>query len=333
MWPTGVAVTPAGAVIVEELPNYRLRRISPILPGFSELLDVAITSEDGTQIFQFNRSGRHLRTLNALTGSTVFTFAYDAAGGLTSVTDGDGNRTTIERDASGNPLAIEAPDGLRTTMTVNGDGYITSATNPAGEVSQATYDAGGLLTSFTKPRGEVSQYTYDPEGRLLTATSADLYGQTLARTNTATGYQVTRASALGRTTGYRVENLPVGGQRRTTTFPDGTTTVVDEGTDGRTRTTLPDGSVTEPLAGARSTVSTCLRPFLRSRRRPMEPTDLRPCRRRERRELSDPADPLSLVSMTETRTLNGRATTSVYTAATRTWVEHVARGTHGHDGD
>ena len=37
-----------------------------------------------------------------LTGATLFSFGYDSAGRLASITDGDGNMTTIERNSNGN---------------------------------------------------------------------------------------------------------------------------------------------------------------------------------------------------------------------------------------
>ena len=93
----------------------------------------------------------HLRTVNALTGATLYQFAYDGAGRLTTVTDGDGDVTTIERDGTGKPIAIIAPFGQRTTLTLDANGYLARATNPAGEQYQMTYTSGGLLTEFKDP--------------------------------------------------------------------------------------------------------------------------------------------------------------------------------------
>ena len=44
-------------------------------------------------------AGRHLQTLNTLTAATLFSFGYDSAGRITSITDGDGNVTTVERNS------------------------------------------------------------------------------------------------------------------------------------------------------------------------------------------------------------------------------------------
>ncbi|MEO8135100.1 MAG: hypothetical protein ABI831_14095, partial [Betaproteobacteria bacterium] len=109
---TTIAVTvgPDGGVNIADFGNHRIRKVRPPLPGVS-VTDFLIASEDGGEIYVFDSDGRHLRTLDALTGAVRFQFAYTGAGRLTGITDGDGNVTTIERDAGNNPSAIVAPFG------------------------------------------------------------------------------------------------------------------------------------------------------------------------------------------------------------------------------
>src|SRR5206468_1327078 len=59
----------------------RVLRTQATMPGFT-LHDIAIPASDGNLLYQFDPSGRHLRTLDALTGVALYTFAYDPAGRL-----------------------------------------------------------------------------------------------------------------------------------------------------------------------------------------------------------------------------------------------------------
>ena len=100
-FPWGIAFGADGNLYISDVGG-RIRRVSPALPGYN-LGEITIPSTDGNELYRFNSSGRHLKTLNALTGATVYSFGYDAKGRLAQVTDGDGLITRIERDALGKP--------------------------------------------------------------------------------------------------------------------------------------------------------------------------------------------------------------------------------------
>ena len=87
-------------------------------------------------MYQFSRDGRHLRTINALTGATLYTFAYTAKGLLQSITDGANNVTTIERTPDDTPLAIVGPYGQRTLTDLDSNRYLNLIINPAGEITR-----------------------------------------------------------------------------------------------------------------------------------------------------------------------------------------------------
>jgi RHS repeat-associated protein len=99
----------------------------------------------------YDSLGRPIQTQQpANTGSatpTTTSFAYNAADGLTQVTD---------------------PRNLATTYSPNGLGDVTAQTSPDTGASQYTYDALGNLLTKTDARGKLTQYTYDAEDRLKT---------------------------------------------------------------------------------------------------------------------------------------------------------------------
>ena len=89
-----------------------------------------IADQTGSKLFVFDQNGRHQRTINALTGSEIYTFAYNLQGQLAAVADVFGNLTTIERDVDGKPIEIIAPGGQKTYLAVNGNGYLASISCP-----------------------------------------------------------------------------------------------------------------------------------------------------------------------------------------------------------
>ena len=247
-YPSNMAIGADGSLYIDDADNYRIRQVSSLLPGFN-LNEFAIPSEDGTELYRFDSTGRHLATLNALTGATLLSFTYDAQGRLSQITDGDGLITRIERDALGNPTAIVAPFGQRTVLALDSNGYLAKVTNPAGESHEMVYTADGLLTSFKDPRGNASTFTYDALGRLLTDINASAGGSTLSRTELVDGHAVSLTSALNRVTSHSVRNLSTGDRERTHTQPDNTTSTTLEKTDGTIATTEADGTVTTLVKG------------------------------------------------------------------------------------
>jgi RHS repeat-associated protein len=103
----------------------------------------------------YDSLGRPVQTQQpANTGSatpTTTSFAYNAADGLTQVTD---------------------PRSLNTTYSPNGLGDVTAQASPDTGASQYTYDGKGNVLTKTDARGKQTQYTYDNLDRLKTVSYA-----------------------------------------------------------------------------------------------------------------------------------------------------------------
>lgn len=313
--PSGIPFATDGSYYISDRNSHRILRVRPPLPGFSNN-DLAIPSEDGGTLYHFDASGRHLRTVNGLTGSILYQFAYDGAGRLTTVTDGDGNITTIERNAEGVPTAIVAPFGQRSSVSLDSNGYLNGITNPAGEHYQMTYTAEGLLTKFQDPRNSISTMTYDDQGYLLKDQNAIDGFTELARTENLDNYQVASTSAEGRQSGYKVGFLGDGYQNRLNQFPDGTQNELLIGADGSARTTLADGTVStsvessDPRFGMQAPVQKSLITTTGGL------TSTQTAQRTV--NMADVNDPMSLISQTDTTTLNGRTTSNVFEVSSKT---------------
>jgi RHS repeat-associated protein len=329
-----LAVAPDGTIFISAIDpsvpsgGFTIRRIGLPLPGFSDT-DILVASEDGRSLYGFDPSGRHLRTFDALTGAVRREFAYDAAGRLAQITEktgGTDNVTTIERDAAGNPTAIVGPFGKRTTITVDVNGFLASITNPAGETTALASTASGLLTSFTAPGNRTSTFDYDAAGRLLRDDDPGDGAQDLARTGPPAAFTVTRSTALGRDTTYQVETLPNRVTRRTITAPDGTAGIVTENVDAATReSSAPSGTVTtlaaggDPRFGVEAPVTTSVSVAF--------PSGLDVVATNARAAtVADPFDPLSLVTLEETSTVDANTFTTAYTASTRTFLTTTPLG-------
>jgi YD repeat-containing protein len=322
------AVAPNGTIYVATEPGdlwnswgcegWGVYRIAPTMPGFSGA-EVAMASPDGGELYRLSASGRHLETKSTRTGATTHTLGYNADGKLTTITDGDGNVTAIQRDANGNPTAIMAPHGQTTTLALDAHGYLAAATNPAGETTQFTYSDSGLMASKTTPRGHTSTFQYSGLGRLEEDRSPDGATQFLGLVLTnpdETTYAVRHTSAESRVTVYGIERLANGGMRQQNTFPTGLATDSTFNPDGTNSLTFPDGSSAASTLGpdprwamvAPLTQATSFR----------MPTGLTRSQSANRAvTLADPNNPLNLTQQADTFVLNGKTTTAVYTGATR----------------
>ena len=258
-----------------------------------------------------------------------WTFGYDGAGRLTSVTDGDGNRTEIVRDGNGVATAIKAAGDISTALAVRGDGLLGTITNPAGEAVALDYFPGGLLKSLKDARAKTASFTYDADsGRLLTDTDKNGKTVQLRREAAPDGYAVVRTSPLGKETRFRTEYLPGGGLRSRITDPSGAESETVYGADGVTTVTDPDGTVTtaklegDPRWGMRAPIATEI-----TRTTPAGLRKVITRRRTVKLDAARATDPFAVETLADEFTVDGHRSTRTYTGATRQlkWVSAEGR--------
>ena len=237
-------VGPDASVYAAALTNQAIRRVKPSYPGFVPGDNPLIASQDGSVVYRFSDAGRHLETIDAYTGNVVLEFDYDFLGRLASITDFDGNVTSVERDSDGNATAIVAANGEITTLTTDANGYIDSITNPANETIRFSYTPGGLMTSTTSGNSNTTRYEYDTAGRLSSVQFADGGVKTLERTELENGHEVTTSTDLGRVTLSRREIFDNGDRVVTHTATDGRQSTAVMRDDGTVTMTDHDGNVT-----------------------------------------------------------------------------------------
>jgi RHS repeat-associated protein len=132
---------------------------------------------------------------------------------LSSQEDEYGNAVTYERDENGRLLSMTDANGNTTTVTYDDDGHVTQIEDAFGRILSYTYDEAGRLASQTDISGQTTTYTYDDQNRITSMTGA--------LGTTSYTYEGTEGGDGG-TSGYSAPGEPMGYAKRTTVeYPDG----------------------------------------------------------------------------------------------------------------
>ncbi|MBI3071808.1 MAG: hypothetical protein HYY84_06720 [Deltaproteobacteria bacterium] len=310
--PVAIALDPTGRLTIADTGNNRVRRVEPSYPGFTNAA-ITIASEDGSELFLFDKAGRHLRTIDSTTGVVVWDFVYTSSGALASVTDRDGLVTRIERDAAGVATAVVAPHGQRTEFAYDANGYLARIVDPAGATQTFTYDPGGLAAQVTDARGGVYRFTYDAWGRLSRVD--DPVGAATQFSGFEFGFdsQSNVRTAEGRLSTFSATKKPSGLDFYNFTDFDGTMTVTNERRGESGTETAPDGTVTawtygpDPRFKMQSPIASG------SVRTPSGLTLAVSTSRAA--TLIDPSDLTSVAAASETVAVNGRAYVAAFSSS------------------
>jgi RHS repeat-associated protein len=321
----GLAISPEGVLHVSDAGNHVIRRVRPALPGLA-VSDFLVPSERGEALYWFDAYGRHRRTLEAFTFSTLAEFGYDAEGRLTTITDVDGDAVLVDRSPTGAPAALVSPFGQRTTLTLDASAFLASVTDPAGDTEQLEHGTDGLLRSRRDARGGVHGYEYDAfTGRLTRDTNAAGGFTALAETDLGLGFEVRSTTAEGRESFCRVEYPTPSSELRTSHFPSGVEKVELRQPDGLRSLTYPDGTQATLLEGPDARWG-----LMAALPRAMTVTTpgglLFELGMTSAAVLAAPGDPLSLQTLTLTVDVNGRQHTSTYDATARSWTQQSFLG-------
>lgn len=129
------------------------------------------TDERGTRVDQRLDAFGQLVEVTEFTGEqpATTTYAYDAAGEVTSATDAAGNTTRIGYDLLGWKASLDDPDQGAWGYDYDDAGNLVSQTDARGQTLWFGYDAGNRLVERRAdgPDGELlAAYDHDAEGRL-----------------------------------------------------------------------------------------------------------------------------------------------------------------------
>jgi YD repeat-containing protein len=292
-------------------------KITPVLPG-TALGELLLSAEDGSEVYRFDRNGRHLATFDALTSTELRRFEYDDSGRLARVVE-EGRRTTqIERNADGVPTAIVSPYGVRTELTLDADGFLERVVDAAGQAVAFEYGNGGLLSAMVDARGGRHEYGYEGN-RLVSDRDPSGAVQTLSTSRDGRTSSVTLCSPLGRVTRHdRIADID--GEEQRTTTPGGAVSSSVRDAQGNVTVTGADGTTiatvfaADPRFGAMAALSAETTVTLPS-------GTANVITQAASAELANGADPFSGVRLQSQTQINGRIFTSEYDAVTRSWEE------------
>lgn len=175
---------------------------------------VTVTEENGSEVvFTPNGSGGYTAASNVLADLTVpaggglrlvrrqgrAAFLFDTAGRLVSVSDRNGETTTLAYDGTEHLATVTDPAGRAVTVTWTGT-HVTGLQDVAGRTVGYSYSAAGDLTGTVSVTGKSTSYTYDGAHRLLTVT--DPRGGVTTNVYDTSGRVTSQTDRAGKTTGF-----------------------------------------------------------------------------------------------------------------------------------
>lgn len=186
------------------------------------------TEKDGknnTTSFSYDSKG-NLTTVTFASPLKPQTLTYDGASRVTSLTDGNGHKTTYTYDNLDQVLKVTYADNTSVAYTYDGNGNISSITDHTG-VTSYTYDADNRQVTKTLPGGTVITTSFDPVGNL---TSLSTVGGTTSYSYTPVNLLASLTEPGGATTTFSYD---ANYHRTKTSYPNGVSLNTSYDNDGQ----------------------------------------------------------------------------------------------------
>lgn len=134
--PISIAVHPNRSVYVLDRGDNVLYHVKPALLRDDDLGKYTIVvpptdSQQGGEVYVFNRFGLHMHTLDLKTGATLYNFTYNGNalyGKLTSISDSTRTLLVIKRDFHGRAESMQTASGLTMKLKLNNLDMLRSVT-------------------------------------------------------------------------------------------------------------------------------------------------------------------------------------------------------------
>ncbi|HEX6682259.1 MAG TPA: LamG-like jellyroll fold domain-containing protein [Candidatus Limnocylindrales bacterium] len=241
--------------------------------------DVMLTMRDG-------------RSASATDNAFLTTYAYDAKGNQTEVTEPLGRKTTTTYNGQGLPVRVVSPGGVADTIEYNAAGDVVRSVDGLGKANAYTYDGVGRIVTETEtsnayPGGLTTRYTFDARGKVLTQTEPAITNRVTGAIHTSVTTSAYNADglvtsqAVADTTGgdaprSTLTSYNAYGQVATETDPKGDVTRYEYDAYGNmVKETEPDGGVVVNTFDAEgSLLTTRIVGWTGDPNNPSAPTDL-----------------------------------------------------------
>lgn len=122
--------------------------------------------ENGNCITKNTYDDQHRVTVQEDANGNTATLEY--SDDHTTMTDNNGNVTTIYFDDLGRTLKVVNPDGSTEESTYNSSGHLGSKKDVLGTITSYVYDTNGNILTETRGDGSIRSFTYNERNQVLT---------------------------------------------------------------------------------------------------------------------------------------------------------------------